>query len=127
MKQFILNRRSFLFSMVAAPIAFLASVARAAQKTVTTTAADATKALVKEKDAMPSALKYSEVASKAPTRTKKESNCANCMHFSKAVGADGAAVKVGGSEVGACALFDAGKGYVKAGGWCMSWFQAPPA
>jgi hypothetical protein len=72
MKHFILNRRSFLFSMVAAPIAFLASAARAAQKTVTTTAADATKALVKEKDAMPSALKYSEAASKAPNQKRCE-------------------------------------------------------
>ncbi len=119
----LFNRRSFLLSLVAAPFALLAAVAAA--KTVTTTEADASKALVKEKDAMPAALKYQEVAEKAPTRTNKESKCSNCMHYSKAVAADGKAIPVKGSEVGACALFNAGKGYVKAGGWCMSWFQMP--
>lgn len=120
-----LNRRSFLFSLVAAPFALLSAVALAAVKTVTTTEADATKALVKEKDAMPAALKYVEAAEKAPTRTNKESKCSNCMHYSKAVTADGKDILIKGSGVGACALFNAGKGYAKAGGWCMSWFQNP--
>jgi len=120
-----LNRRSFLFSLVAAPFAFVGQRVFAAKKTVTTTAEAASKALVKPTDMMPAALKYVEKADKAPTRTDKKANCATCMHYSQAVGADGKDIKVGGEAVGSCALFDGGKGYVKSGGWCMSWFASP--
>jgi hypothetical protein len=123
----LFNRRSFLVSLLALPFGFLSALALAVNKikTVTTTEAEATKSLVKEKDAMPAALKYQEVAEKAATRTNKESKCSNCMHYSKAITADEKDILVKGSGVGACALFNGGKGYAKAGGWCMSWFQLP--
>lgn len=118
----MLNRRSFLFSLFILPFTSVSSWA-AAKKTVTTTEADAAKALVKTTDMMPAALKYVEKADKAPTRTDKTAKCLDCMHYAQAVTADKKEIKVKGDAVGSCALFDAGKGYVKAGGWCMSWFK----
>ncbi len=117
------SRRSFLLSLVVLPFTSLMSWA-AEKKTVTTTEADASKALVKPTDMMPKAMKYSEKAEKATARTDKKANCASCMHYSQAITADKKEIKVKGQPVGACALFDGGKGYVKAGGWCMSWFKA---
>lgn len=119
----MINRRHFLLSLVVLPFTSLKSWA-AAKKTVTTTEADASKALVKPTDAMPAALKYVENADKATTRTDKAAKCSNCMHYSQAVTADKKDIKVKGQAVGSCALFDGGKGYVNAGGWCLSWFKA---
>jgi hypothetical protein len=127
MARFTLNRRAFLMSLISAPFALVSALAWAARKTVTTTEADATKALVKETDAMPAALKYNADAKKAAGRTNKSAVCSNCMQYAHAVDASGKDIKVKGAAVGSCALFAATKGYVTADGWCMSWFQAPAA
>ncbi len=127
MARFTLNRRAFLMSVIAAPMAFVSALAWAARKTVTTTEADASKALVKETDAMPAALKYKADAKKATGRTNPKADCSNCMQYVQAVGADGKDIKVNGTAVGSCALFASTKGYVTSNGWCMSWFQAPAA
>src|SRR5262249_52280353 len=110
---------------VAAPWAFFSALAHAAKKTVTTTESEASAALAKEKDPMPAAMKYSEAAEKAPSRKDQSAKCDNCMHYSSAVDKSGKPVLVKGSAVGSCALFNAGKTFVKAGGWCSGWFKAP--
>jgi hypothetical protein len=121
---FTFSRRAFLMSVVAAPFAFVSALALAAKKTVTTTAEKATTGLVKETDAMPAALKYSADAKKAKARSNPSSKCSSCMQYTQAVGADGKEIKVAGAAVGTCTLFGGGTGYVKADGWCMSWYQA---
>ena len=123
MKQLNSTRRGFLFFLFGLPL--LSFKAWAAKKTVKTTEAEASAALVKETEPMPQALKYSSDAAKATAHTNKKSTCANCLQYSQAVDASGKDIKVAGSLVGGCALFNGGKGYVKAGGWCMSWFEAP--
>ena len=123
----MLDRRSFLFSLFAAPLAFVSGFARGEtkKKTVTLAAGEADKSMVKETDAMAAALRYQADASKAKDRSNPKAFCSNCMQYNKAVGADGKETKVGGDEVGTCNLFNGGKGVVKGKGWCMSWYQAP--
>ncbi len=121
------GRRSFLLGMFLAPFAVLTRVVHAARKTVKSTVKDATAALVKEDGMMQKALKYSAEAKKAKGRSNPSSVCSNCMQYSAAIGEDGKDILVAGKPVGSCMLFDAGKGFVPANGWCMSWYAAPAA
>jgi hypothetical protein len=133
------SRRSFLKTVLLAPTVASLTASRwlfaegPKAATVNTTADKAKAALVDVAradtpkangyDTMAKALKYVHKSEKA------DQKCVGCMHYVKAVDAAGKDIQVdvGGSKqgVGSCKLFEAGKGYVAANGWCMSWFKMP--
>jgi hypothetical protein len=118
-------RRTFLFALAAVPFAVFHRAFGIEKKTVKTTVAEAKAGLVKVTDTMPAALQYVEKAQSTKNPSfKVGSNCMNCMQYSQAVGSDGKEIKVDGKSVGSCAIFNVGKGFVTADGWCMSWFAA---
>ena len=79
--------------------------------------------LVDEKDAVATALKFVQDGSKADAKARvdkmgvaaKDQKCSNCSLYTK----EG---KIGKDEVGKCSML-AGKGVVKAGGWCAGWVK----
>ena len=139
------SRRRFIQTAFWTPVAFSLGFSRwlraeapaaaaAKKKTVSTTEAVAKAGIVdvkradtpqtRQADTMAKALRYVHKSEKADQR------CDNCMQYAAAVDASGKEITVdikggGKHKVGSCQLFEAGKGFVSADGYCMSWFKTP--
>jgi len=107
-----MDRRSFLRSLAFFPLA--AWLGRNVFAADAKADAAVGKKLVKPTDPLPSALKYTDDAKKAPKELRKSNDmmCKTCIQYTKKT-------TLKGEEVGTCNLFNGG--YVKSGGWCMSW------
>jgi len=127
-------RRAFLKGLLAAPFALeaalntLGSHAYAAAQKVKMKAADAKKLLVNVKSGSTPADNFAKGLKYVPVSKVKGQDCANCMHYKKGVTPEGKAIKAktGGKmqPIGACNLFNQGKGWVAEGGYCMGWAKA---
>ncbi|GEM_PF-6199898 len=139
------SRRSFIQTAFWTPVAFSLGFSRllraaapaaaaAKKKTVTTTEAVAKAGIVDVKRADTPQTRQADTMAKAlryvHKTDKPDQKCDNCMQFSWAVDASGKEITVdikggGKQKVGSCQLFETGKGFVAAEGYCMSWFKTP--